>query len=194
MITLVTNETAEMVIGGVSYGTFDIGKTDIPDMVIRNFQDTLLQIATWGRPSMNFLMGEGTNQKGLAIIGKNLYAIEKNEEGLKSSRLDYTALGLAQDATVEEAVLAVCSETIRRLKKEAARWVSQRIPDEGKKRQRNEYELALLHDIIELMNTYGNAKAKYKIPPEDRYIRELEQEIAMATSIIEKRSETVGVN
>ena len=160
MITLVTNETAEMVIGGVSYGTFDIGKTDIPE----------------------------------DFIGKNLYAIEKNEEGLKSSRLDYTALGLAQDATVEEAVLAVCSETIRRLKKEAARWVSQRIPDEGKKRQRNEYELALLHDIIELMNTYGNAKAKYRIPPEDRYIKELEQEIAMATSIIEKRSETVGVN
>ncbi len=194
MVTLVTNKTAEMVIGGVSYGTFEIGKTDIPEMVIRNFRDTLLQIATWGRPSMNFLMGEGACQKGLAIIGKSLYAVEKNEEGLRSSRLEYKALGLPEDATVEEAVLAVCNETICRLKKEAAQWVSQRIPDKGMKRQRNEYKLALLNDIIELMNTYGSAKVKYRITPEDRYIKELEQEIRMATSIIEKRSETVGVN
>lgn len=194
MISIIGNGRAEIRIGGISYGEFTIGRDNSPMTAISNLRDTLGQIAAWSHPKMNFLLGEGDDRKGLAILGDCLCVIEKNGSGINTKQIDYTSLGLAEGDKVEEAVFAVSTETYLRLNADIDKWTDTFYPEKEAKRLRNEYQLKLLNNLLGLSEDCRKTRKKFRIPAEDRAFKEQEQELALLKRFASKEAEVLATN
>lgn len=185
----------EIIVGGKKYGACGTGAFDVPSAAVKALGAAIAQIGRWKDPQLNFMIGEEPERCGLVIIGKRLYAVQPGSG--KMEAVDRRAMGLREDAQVEEVVFRLCDEIAGDIDEEkAAQWACAILPgtEESTRVMRKKYVRNLLEGVLGLVNACVTAEKRFRMPAADREVSMIDREISAARSALEaatRRKETV---
>ena len=195
MISYKEKGKAQIMIGGKDYGTVETGNEDIPGKVLDKISEALIQIQTGEQPHFNLVFGEGEVRRGITVVDGIVYAVEKNGIDMRTCRIDYTGLGLSEDAPLEEVIFEICEEIIRDCNRDLGKWAEDIVKeDDNDELKKKLYVAQHLKVVLDVNSDLEDERRYYNTPAYEKLLWETNSEIEMLKKSIGEKQRTAIMN
>ena len=124
-----------------------------------------------------------------------MYAVEKNGIDMRTCRIDYTGLGLSEDAPLEEVIFEICEEIIRDCNRDLGKWAEDIVKeDDNNELKKKLYVAQHLKVVLDLNSDLEDARRYYNTPAYEKLLRETNFEIEMLQKSIGEKMRTAIMN
>ena len=185
MIICKDNGDVELTVGGVMYEYRNGWGKTVLETAISSLRKAVIQIAGYNTPQLNLVFDDGTGRRGFTEIDGRVFAIDRTDGQFRTTKIDYSRLGLKENAPIEEVVFALGAELVKDVKFNAENWAYKLIhEDEADDVKCTQYALEMLRMIMDLNVDCTNAQKQYNVPVIERIKKEQQMEIRLLKSSI----------